>query len=159
MTHKKIINLFTIFFILFTTSCGFKAIDNTKGSYFRVNEIKTYGDNRINYKIKNRILSNSSDKAQDSLIINLNTKKIKEVKEKNIKNEITKYDILIVVEVTLNFIENKKIEKFTLNSRGDYSVSEKYSTTLQNEKRLVDNLNDDISKKIINKISMLQNDI
>ena len=121
-------------------------------------EIKTSGDKRINFKIKNTLIVNSSKNKKNNLIMELDTKKIKKIKEKNIKNEITKYEISLSSNVKLNFLENNKEKEFIVLSTGDYKVGDKYSTTLTNEKRLVKDLTDDLSKKIINKINLILND-
>ena len=46
-----------------------------------------------------------------------------------------------------------------LSSVGDYLVADNYSTTLNNEKKLITNLVENISEKIIKKISLQLDDI
>ena len=156
---KKIINKFClILFFFITSNCGYKVLNNSETNNFNMIEIRTSGDKRINFKIKNTLIVNSSKNKKNSLIMELDTKKIKQIKEKNIKNEITKYEISLSSNVKLNFLENNKEKEFIVLSAGDYKVGDKYSTTLTNEKRLVKNLTDDLSKKIINKINLILND-
>ena len=50
---QTIIKLFLLIFLLPTTSCGFKIINKTELNNFTIDEIKSTGDKRINYKIKN----------------------------------------------------------------------------------------------------------
>ena len=40
---------------LFTTSCGFKVLDKSENNNFSVQEIRSSGEIRINFKIKNNI--------------------------------------------------------------------------------------------------------
>ena len=94
----------------------------------------------------------------NNLILELNTKKIKKIKEKNIKNEITKYEISLISNIKLNFLEKKQKHSFSIISKGDYLASDRYSTTLKNEKRLVDDLTNDLSSKIKNRINLITND-
>ncbi|MDC3127865.1 hypothetical protein OA498_04310, partial [Candidatus Pelagibacter bacterium] len=75
------------------TSCGFKVLDKSKNNNFSVQEVRSSGEIRINHKIKNNILVNSKETSENQIIISLDTKKNKIIKEKNIKNEITKYQI------------------------------------------------------------------
>ena len=73
--------------------------------------------------------------------------------EKNIKNEVTKYEISIKVIVEI------KNEDFTQNGQiiivktGEYIVSDQYSQTINNEKKLIDILTNDLSDEIIFKLS------
>ena len=149
--------LILLFFI--TSNCGYKVLDNLKSDNFNIKEIKTSGDKRINFKIKNSLIISSSEDKTNNLILELYTERKKEIKEKNIKNEITKYQISLNSTVKLDFLENNKKQEFKIISTGDYSVGEKYSTTLKNEKRLIEDLTNDLSNKIKNKINLALNDL
>jgi len=155
---KNLNKVFLILFLFITSNCGYKVLNNSELNNFNMVQIKSSGDQRINFKIKNILTVNSSKNKENSLIMELNTKKEKKVKEKNIKNEITKYEILLSSRVKLNFLENNIEKEFTVASSGDYIVGNKYSTTLSNEKRLISNLTEDLSKKIINNINLVLND-
>jgi len=157
---KEIIAKFCLILIfIISSSCGYKVLDNQGSEDFSIKEIKTSGDNRINFKIKNSLIINSSESKAQSIIMELYTEKNKEVKEKNIKNQITKYQITLNSYVKLNISENNKKEEFNIISTGNYQVSDKYSTTLKNEKRLIDDLTNDISDKIKKRINLILNDL
>lgn len=155
---KNLNKIFLILFLFITSNCGYKVLNNSELNNFNMAQIKSSGDQRINFKIKNILTVNSSKNKENSLVMELSTKKEKKVKEKNIKNEITKYEILLSSRVKLNFLENNIEKEFTVASSGDYIVGNKYSTTLSNEKRLISNLTEDLSKKIINNINLVLND-
>ena len=55
------------------------------------------------------------------------------------------------------FHEDTK-HSFSIKSKGDYLASDRYSTTLKNEKRLVDYLTNDLTSKIKNRINLVTND-
>ena len=157
---KQKFTKYLLFLGLFLTlNCGYKVINESENNNFSIKEIRTAGDKRINFKIKNNLLTYSTKNNQNILLINLITKKNKNVKEKNIKNEITKYQILINVSVKFKLVNADKDEIINLSSQGDYLVDESYSTTLNNEKKLIDNLVENISEKIIKKISLKLDDI
>ena len=157
---KKIITKFFLFLFLFATvSCGFKVINESEKNKFSIQEIKTSGNKRINFKIKNNLLNYTKKNSQNNLLINLNTKKTKNIKEKNIKNEITKYEISLDINVEFNLINGDTNYKINLSNKGDYLVADSYSTTLNNEKKLTDDLIENISEKILKKISLKLNDI
>ena len=157
---KQIITKSFLFLFLFTTvNCGFKVIDESENNNFSIQEIKTSGDKRINFKIKNNLLNYSKKNNQNILFIDLSTKKSKKIKEKNIKNEITKYEISLNIDVRFNLINSEKNYKISLSNKGDYLVADSYSTTLNNEKKLTNDLVENVSKKIIRKINLQLNDI
>ena len=156
---KRIIIIPSLIFVFFSLSnCGYKVLDNSESSNFNIKEINASGDKRINFKIKNNLIIDYSNNTTNSLILTLDTKKTKQVKEKNIKNEITKYEILLTSSIKLTFLEKNQEHKFTVSSNGDYLADDKYSTTIQNEKRLIEDLTSDITNKIKNKINLITND-
>ena len=157
---KRIITKSFLFLFLFTTvNCGFKVINESDNNQFLIQEINTSGDRRINFKIKNNLLNYSKEDNPNILIINLSSKKNKNIKEKNIKNEITKYEISLNVDVKFSLINSDTSYKLNLSNSGSYLVADSYSTTLNNEKKLVDDLIENISEKIQKKISLQLNDI
>ena len=105
------------------------------------------------------MIINSSESGEQSIVMELYTEKKKEVKEKNIKNQITKYQITLSSYVKLKFSKNNKKKEFNIISTGNYQVSDKYSSTLKNEKRLIDDLTNDISDKIKKRINLILNDL
>ena len=157
---KRIITKSLLFLFLFTTAnCGFKVINESDNNQFSIQEIKTSGDRRINFKIKNNLLNYSKKDNPNILIINLSSKKNKNIKEKNIKNEITKYEISLNVDIKFNLINDNTDHKISLINKGSYLVADSYSTTLNNEKKIIDDLIENISEKILRRISLKLNDI
>ena len=157
---KQIISKsFLLLFLFATVSCGFKVIDESEKNNFSIQEIKTSGDKRINFKIKNNLLNYSKKNNQNILFIDLSTEKNKKIKEKNIKNEITKYEISLNIDVRFNLMNSETNYKISLSNKGHYLVADSYSTTLNNEKKLTNDLVENASKKIIRKINLKLNDI
>ena len=148
-----------ILLLLTTVNCGFKVINESEKNEFSIENIKTSGDKRINFRIKNDLLNYSKKNNQNVLFIDLKTKKTKNIKEKNIKNEITKYEIILNANVKFNLINSDVIYKINLSNNGNYLVEDSYSTTLNNEKKLIDDLIENMSEKILKKIILKLNDI
>ena len=96
------INLFLIIFFVFTLSCGFKVVDHSSLNNYEIASISTAGEKRINYRLKRVLLTNSNNSAEKLIDLDLNTEKTKSIKEKNIKNEVTKYQITIKVIISIN---------------------------------------------------------
>ena len=160
MLKKNFTKFSSIFFILLISNCGYKVLDKSNANNFSIKEIVTSGDKRISYKIKNDLYIYSKQQRQNEIILYINTKKNKTIKEKNIKNEITKYQLNLEVNVSFDLIgSSKDRQEINFNIQGDYSVDEFHTKTLANEKKLIDNLVENISEKIANSIGIKINDI
>ena len=134
------------------TGCGFKIIDKRELLNFNIKEISTNGDKRINFELKNKLSDYNDTNSSKVIKIELDTKKTKSIKEKNISNEVTKYQIRIIVNVKLIKIDNTNNLEFTIEREGDYVVADKFSQTLNNEKKLIRNITEKISESIIGEI-------
>ena len=149
---KVLIKIFFFFIFLLNANCGFKVLDSGTNNFI-INDIKTTGDKKINFKIKNKLLINNNKDSENILSIDIITKKTKTIKEKSIKNEITKYKIILNVIVKFNEIGGDIKGEINLSSEGDYLVGDNNSITISNEKKVVDNLLENISKKILDEIN------
>ncbi len=146
---KKLIAILLTFVL---TGCGFKVVQNSSFNNFSISDIITEGDKRINFSLKNKLSLASTESVNKLIQISLKTNKDKQVKERNIKNEITKYQIKITVNVTCTEISNGTEFEFSKSKKGDYSVSNQYSRTLSNEKKLVELLTNNIADQILDEL-------
>ena len=136
------------FFLLMITACGYNVIDQNYSKKINIVETNITGDKRIAYLIRNKFFKN--DKVNDkSVKLDLVIKKIKQIEEKNINNEITKYKVIISVNVNFYLIKDNKSDEFLISKDGIFNVSERYSDTLNSEKTLIKNIVNSISDKII----------
>ena len=154
---KKIILI--IFLITTLNNCGFKIAENKELRGYLISEINTYGEGRINYQIKNLLSIKSKIDSGKKLKITLNTNKEKKVKEKNINNEITKYQMNVTTKVNFEDISQKLLGDFTINVSGEYSILEKHIQTINNEKKLQKNLANEIANRIIKELNNKLNDL
>lgn len=150
MKNLKLITIAISLILL--TGCGFKIIDKRELLNFNIKEISTNGDKRINFELKNKLSDYNDTNSSKVIKIELDTKKTKSIKEKNISNEITKYQIKVIVNVKLIKIDNTNNLEFTIEREGDYVVADKFSQTLNNEKKLIRNITEKISESIIGEI-------
>ena len=150
----KLINL--VFFLLLLTSCGFEVVKNTYG--FNILEVNGEGDKKISYALKNRIKINNSDLNKNFIKINIDSEKVKLIKEKNIQNKITKYEIKIVSNVKYMILPENITKILTINKAANFNVADNKVETLNNEKKLIDNLIDEMADEILLKISLDFND-
>lgn len=154
---KKIIFIASFMLLSLTTACGFKIVKHSEQKNFDIAEIITTGEKRINYKIKNKLLSGSKKNVNNLIRIYLDSNKNKEIKEKNIKNEITKYQLTISVHVKYEKINEKNSNSFTITKKGDYSISKQYSQTLNEENNLIELLADNLANEILDELILRLN--
>jgi outer membrane lipopolysaccharide assembly protein LptE/RlpB len=154
----KKISLITLM-LLIIPGCGFKIVNQSKLINYSISKIETSGDKKINYNIRNKILNIINEDKDKSYVLKLKTEKNKSVKEKNIGNEITKYKLEIIVNVTIETPDLKKIDNFTVKMIGDYESVKQYSQTLNNEKRLIKLLSDNLADKILEQLSLKLDDL
>lgn len=145
--------------LFFTTGCGYKVIDRSKFGNFGIAEMNTSGETRINYKIKNKLFFNTDKNNNNLIILDLESKKTKKIEEKNDKNEITKYRLFIKVDVSFKKITDTETSSFIVKKTGIYNVSNRYSQTLSNEKKLTEILTNDVVDEIFDELSIKLNDI
>ena len=150
MKNLKLITIAISLILL--TGCGFKIIDKRELLNFNIKEISTNGDKRINFELKNKLSDYNDTNSSKVIKIELDTKKTKSIKEKNISNEITKYQIKVIVNVKLIKTDNTNNLEFTIEREGDYVVADKFSQTLNNEKKIIRNITEKISESIIGEI-------
>ena len=150
---------FSIILLFIFSSCGYQVVDKKRLQTFSILEINTTGEKRINFKLKNKLLSFKKENNKELIILEINSKKIKSVKDKNIKNQITKYQINLDIEVGYRRSNEIKMNSFIVKQNGTYDVSSQHSQTLNNEKKLIDLLINDISEKIIDQLVAKFNDL
>ena len=147
-----------IIFFPLLLSCGFKIINENQLRNFDIVNISSTGDNRINFLLKNN-LKDDKEKFNKKIKLSLETEKLKEIKEKNIKNEITKYSINIKVKVDYSLEGNPKKGSFIVSKNGNYNIASQYSQTINNEKNLITSLTSLIEEDIVNNLIALINDL
>lgn len=144
------------FFLFLLSSCGFKVVTNTNN--YKFDDIYISGDKRVNYTLKNKLISSSNPESINVIKLNIFTNKEKIIKEKNISNKVTKYEIKINVVVDFFFIKNGIKDSLTIVKTGFYDVGTRYSETLNNEKKLTNLLIDSLTKEIIKNLNIKLND-
>ena len=147
---------FTFFCFFILTSCGFKLVQNTYD--FSIVNINTSGDKNISYLVKNKLNFGSKEKV-NQLEIEIFSEKLKTIKEKNIANEITKYEIKIVLNVKYRALPDGASSNFIISKYGDFDVTAEHLNTLNNEKKLVEVLVNKVIEEILFRISVKLNDL
>ena len=156
--RRKILLPFFLIMILIN-ACGFKVLNLSKINNFYIKEVKTVGEKQLTSKIKKKILLTFNDNQKKEISIKLKTSKNKSINEKNIKNEITKFEIVIISELELTSGDMKLIDKITLTNSGIYEVGDKHTQTLINERSLIKSLTETHINKIIEELILKSSDL
>lgn len=143
--------------LLTFNNCGFKVVNKDNLYNFSVINVDVNGDNKIGFYLKNNLLNNN--KQGKEINLNINIEKKKDIKEKNIKNEITKYEIVIKAKVNYDILFHNKKGHFTVTKIGNYKVESQYSQTLINEDNLIDDLREKLTEDVQENLSVLTNDL
>ena len=147
INSKKIIIIISFLLLL---SCGYKPIFSSSKANFSITEIKLFGDIKIGSKIKKNL--NIYKNAENKSIfysLNINSDQKKNVVSKDSKGDPKIFEIQVLIDLTIlenNKVKNKKNfkESFTYNN----------STNKFDLKRYEENIEDNLIKKIITKITL-----
>ena len=160
LNMNKIKNFYYILIFILLTNCGYRVIDQSKLNVFSIKDFEIVGDNKVNFFVKNKINSKfKKDVSSKPIKILLSTTKNKKIKEKNIQNQITKYEIDIISEVEIIFLNANIIKKFTFEINDDYDVATSHASTIDNKNNSEKLLADKLSDEIIKKITQIINDL
>ena len=134
-------------------SCGFKPLNQKAGNLINFQNINIVGEQRIAYKIKSSIALLSDKKSEKKYNAQINIKERLNKKIKNKKNQTTRYNLSINVNLELIEIANNNIIQKTCENNEDYAVAATHSKTIINKKNAVNNIirliTDDINTFII----------
>ena len=157
MIFKKI-NLTILVLFVFLSGCGFKPLTMSNLDNVSLVKLETTGNKLINFKVGNYLKQtlNYNKNNPTKIVVKINSKKERSIKEKNNKNEITKYNLEIISEVIVYVLEDNKEFSFTIKKLNEYKVDDQYSNTIQNEKKatseIIKILSQEITKNILLKI-------
>ena len=157
MIFKKI-SLPALIIYIFLSGCGFKPLTINNINNISLIKLDMTGNKVINFKISNYLKQtlNYNKNNPTKIVVKINSKKERSIKEKNNKNEITKYNLEIISEVIVYVLEDNKEFSFTIKKLNEYKVDDQYSNTIQNEKKatseIIKILSQEITKNILLKI-------
>ncbi len=150
---------FFLIILMLTTQCGFKPVDSSLSS-MNIKDVEIEGYNKVNFFIKNELLNKMRSSSQSAPVnIKITTNRKKEISEKNIRNEITKYRIILNTKIKIDRLNQEELYEFDVSSIGDYRVETSSINTSKNLNNLERKLSNEISNKIKQKIFFLSNDL
>ena len=154
----RLIYIFGLF--IFVASCGFEPIRFNNINNVSVAEITSTGHQNIYFKLANYLKQVLGFKKDNpiKIKINLETNQDKTIKEKNNKNEITKYTIIVTTKVHITFLNEGNKLNFDIIKKNQYQVDDQFSITSANERESLNQIIKNLSEEIFQTILMKIND-
>ena len=138
--------------LLFLSSCGFKSLVQENPINLNIkNFITQKGDKKLGKIIRSDVMLYSSKEAKKNIDIILEIDKQKQIREKNLKNRVTKYNLTLNVAV---FIKGDFEDKFTFNKTSSTTVTASSFNNFLEEERVYANLSKRIADDIKNMLAL-----
>tara|TARA_B100001093_G_scaffold478193_1_gene506129 strand:- start:638 stop:1096 length:459 start_codon:yes stop_codon:yes gene_type:complete len=151
-----IIRYITFLLLIFTLSCGYKAVNNLESFNFAISKYELSGDKKINY-----ILDRNFKRFQSNKNNEINYKILAESKKnisalsKDIAGKILSYNIEIIIKLEI-FRDQKLVDDISFKKNTNYdNLSSKFELK-QYENILLKDLVEEITIDINNHISSLR---
>ena len=138
--------------LLFLSSCGFKSLVKENPINLNIeNFITQKGDKKLGKIIRSEVILYSSKEAKKNIDIILEIDKQKQIREKNLKNRVTKYNLTLNVAV---FVKGDFEDKFTFNKTSSTTVTASSFNNFLEEERVYANLSKRIADDIKNMLAL-----
>ena len=141
--------------LVFSSSCGYKSINNLESFNFVINEYEFTGDKKINYILERnfkRFQSDENNPANFKILVS-SEKNISAV-SKNTDGKVSTYNIEVIVELEV-FKNQKLVDSNTFKENINYDDLNSKFELKQYENILLKDLVDQIILKINNYINFL----
>ena len=151
----KIIKYISIILLIFSSSCGYKSVNNLESFNFVINKYEFAGDKRINYILERnfkRFQSNENNPTNFTILVD-SEKKILTV-SKNTDGKVSTYNIEVIVELEV-FKNQKLVDNNIFKENINYDNLNSKFELKQYENILLKDLVDQIILKINNYINSL----
>jgi outer membrane lipopolysaccharide assembly protein LptE/RlpB len=156
---KSHVKIFFILVITIITSCGFKILDKGQLLNLKIKDIKISGDKKTAFLIKNNIQKIlKENQGNREIVLDIKTEKTKKIKEKNLKNQITKYEITLNTNVAIEFMSSGNNKEFLISVNGNYDIADSHTSTINNQNNLEKNLSNTSTDQIINYLILKMNE-
>ena len=138
-----------IFFFTLTVnlllSCGYQPILNKNNQYFSISKFNFEGNKSIGGLLKNNLIS--SKQAANIIELDIKSEKKTAVSNKSETGKILTYSVTLTFEIAASDNKNILFTKVFTKSQ-NYSASDLYSDTLNNEKKVVESLVETIASEL-----------
>ena len=148
MNILKIIKFAFYLFIYFSLfSCGYQPLLNKENQNFSIVEFNFEGNKRLGGLFKNNLIN--VKKEENLLSLNVKSSKKTTIADKNLIGKIITYTLVLEFDVTATDISENIVFSKVYTKTRNYSASEVHIDTLNNEKKLVEELIESIANELL----------
>ena len=138
--------------IFFVTACSYQKMNSIDQKKFFIQEFEINGDKRESFIIQKKIKRFSNENSTNKIKMLINLTKGKTIKEKNIQNKVTKYNLSLSADVKIIELNTAREIKRTFVANQTYNVDDNYSNTVNNLKAANNTLIDKIIDEILDQL-------
>ena len=156
---NSIISIFlvSVISLILTSSCSYQKMNSVNQKKFSIQEFEVLGDTRDSFLIQKKIQRYSNENSDNKIKLIINLTKNKSIKEKNVQNQVTKYNLSLTADIKIIELSSNKEIKRVISSNQSYKVEESYSATVNNAKETNNTLIDNISGEILDLLRIYYN--
>ena len=149
---KTIVVIPFLLISFFVTACSYQKMNSIGQKKIFIQEFEINGDTRESFVIQKKIKRFSNKDSVNKIKIYINLTKGKNVKEKNIQNKVTKYNLSLSADVKIVELNTAREIKRTFVANQTYDVDDNYSNTVDNLKAASNTLIDRIIDEILDQL-------
>ena len=151
--YKTLLCFHFILFLSFLSSCGYQSLLNENSKKFGIKSFNIEGNKRLGQILKNNLASLRNK--SNNLILDINARKNRSIAHKDSTGKIIEYSLKISFDLTATeSVSRKKILSKTFTLNGNYKASDLYSSTLNREKKIINELTETIASQILTDLSL-----
>ena len=149
---KTIVVIPFLLISFFVTACSYQKMNSINQKKIFIQEFEINGDTRESFIIQKKIKRFSNKDSANKVKIYINLTKGKTIKEKNIQNKVTKYNLSLSADVKIVELNTAREIKRTFVANQTYDVDDNYSNTVDNLKAASNTLIDRIIDEILDQL-------
>lgn len=150
---KKIkLLLILVFLMPLNSSCSYKKMNSVDQKRFDIQDFEISGRTTETFILQKKIQRFSNKKSENKIKLIIDLKKNESIKEKNIQNKVTKYNIELSADVRIIDLNKANEILRTFSANQIYSVEDSYSNTVNNSKEANNSLIEKIANEILDQL-------
>ena len=154
MKYLKLIKILLFVSIFYLSSnCGYQPLFDTDSQLFSISRYNLEGNKRISGLLKNSLITVKKD--ENPLILSINSKKRTAVADKALTGKIINYTLTLEFEISASNANNVVIFSKVYTKAKNYPSSDLYSDTLNEEKKLVENIAGIVASELQNDLNSM----
>ena len=153
----KIFKSIVLISLLITSSCSYQKMNSIDQKKFHIEEFEVNGEARESFIVQKKIQRFSNTSSSNKIKILIDLKKNRTIKEKNIQNKVTKYNLSLLANVNIIDLKTTNEIKKSFTANKTYNVEDSYSSTVNNSKEAENSLINKIADEILDQLRIYYN--